>query len=290
VRDAVEGRLSVFQIVSPWTAWRASFMIDAGSTSLASIENLIPVICYVRQVPVARKGRLWLFGLILVALGSALYLFPLGQWLLALINWARGSGTTGLVIYFVFYVLGVVAFFPGSLLTLGAGFLYGPFRGTLLVSPASVVGATLAFLVGRFLARDWIAQRIAANPKFAAVDEAIGGRGFYIVLLLRLSPVFPFTLLNYALGLTRVKLRDYVLASFIGMLPGTFLYVYLGSLLTNAAELISGKRPQSGPWGQVLFVAGLIATVIVTWLITRIARSALDRALANTRPAEQSAR
>jgi uncharacterized membrane protein YdjX (TVP38/TMEM64 family) len=218
-------------------------------------------------------------GLLLAA-----HFFPLAAWITGFIGWVRGAGSLGLLIYFLFYAVGVVLFFPGSVLTMGAGFIYGPIRGTLLVSPASVVGATLAFLVGRFLARGWVAQRIAAKPKFAAIDEAIGARGFYIVFLIRLSPVFPFTLLNYALGLTRVKLRDYVLASFIGMLPGTFLYVYLGSLITSAAQLLSGKRPEAGPWGEVLFIGGLLATVVVTWLITRVARRALDRALHNARP------
>ena len=263
-------------------------MMGTGRINSANQEQIMSGPTIERQLPIARKGLLWLLGLMLAALAAALYLFPLSEWVLGLINWARSLGTTGLVIYFVFYSLGVVVLFPGSLLTLGAGFLYGPFRGTLLVSPASVLGATLAFLVGRFLARDWVAQRISANPKFTAIDEAIAARGFYIVLLLRLSPVFPFTLLNYSLGLTRVKLREYVIASFIGMLPGTFLYVYLGSLITNASQLLSGHPPPSGVWGQVIFLGGLVATLLVTWLITHVARRALDRALANTGSAKRS--
>jgi len=214
--------------------------------------------------------------------------FPLAVWVTQFIEWVHGARSTGVLIYFLFYALGVVLFLPGSLLTMGAGLIYGPLLGTLLVSPASVSGATLAFLVGRFVARDWVAQRIAANPKFAAVDEAIGDRGFYIVLLLRLSPVFPFVLLNYALGLTHVKLRDYVSASFIGMLPGTFLFVYLGSSITSAAQLLRGERPTAGPWGEALFVVGLVATAMVTWLITRIARRALNSALGKRRAIEQS--
>lgn len=219
-------------------------------------------------------------ALVLVAgLATAAHFFPVAAWISFVIEWVRGAGNVGLLVYFLFYAFGVVLFLPGSLLTLGAGFLYGPILGTALVSPASVAGAALAFLVGRFLARDWVQRRTSSSPKFAAIDEAIGKRGFYIVFLLRLSPVFPFTLLNYALGLTRVKLRDYVLASFLGMLPGTFLYVYFGSLITSVAQLLSGKRPAAGPWGEALFFGGLAATVAVTWLITRVARQALDRAL-----------
>ncbi|MGH9770934.1 MAG: TVP38/TMEM64 family protein [Candidatus Acidiferrales bacterium] len=225
------------------------------------------------------KTRILIALALVAAVIAAARILPLVTWMSDVIGWVRGAGSLGLLFYFLFYALGVVAFLPGSLLTLGAGFLYGPFLGTLLVSPASVAGATMAFLVGRFVARDWVARKITANPKFAAVDEAIGTRGFYIVLLLRLSPVFPFTLLNYTLGLTRVKLRDYALASFIGMLPGTFLYVYLGSLITNAAQLLSGHQPSGGAWGQAFLIIGLIATVAVTWLITRIARRALDRVL-----------
>jgi uncharacterized membrane protein YdjX (TVP38/TMEM64 family) len=236
--------------------------------------------CATGQAPDMNTRTRIIIALLLIAgLAAAAHFFPIGAWISFVIEWVRGAGNIGLLVYFLFYAFGVVLFLPGSLLTLGAGFLYGPILGTLLVSPASVAGATLAFLVGRFVARDWVARRIAASPKFAAIDEAIGKRGFYIVFLIRLSPIFPFTLLNYALGLTRVKLRDYVLASFLGMLPGTFLYVYFGSLITSVAQLLEGKRPAAGPWGEVLFFGGLAATVAVTWLITRIARQALDRAL-----------
>jgi uncharacterized membrane protein YdjX (TVP38/TMEM64 family) len=226
-----------------------------------------------------KNARIFIALAAVAGVVAAAHFFPLSAWISGFLDWVHGAGSLGSLSYFLFYAFGVVLFLPGSLLTMGAGFIYGPIWGTVLVSPASVVGATLAFLVGRFVAREWVARRIASSPKFAAIDEAIGRRGFYIVFLIRLSPVFPFTLLNYALGLTRVKLRDYIVASFLGMIPGTFLYVYLGSLITSAAQLLSGKRPAAGVWGEVLFIAGLVATVIVTWVITRIARRALDRAL-----------
>src|SRR5207245_7459752 len=150
---------------------------------------------------------------------------------------------------------------PAAVRRLAAGVVYGARWGTLLVSPASVLGATAAFVLARWVARDWIAARVRPNPRFAAIDEAVGEDGFGIVLLLRLSPLVPFNFLNFALGLSRVRLRDYVLASAIGMLPGTFLYVYLGSLITSAAELARGHRPSGGPWGQVLFWGCLVATI-----------------------------
>jgi uncharacterized membrane protein YdjX (TVP38/TMEM64 family) len=227
---------------------------------------------------VKRKGRILLIAAILAALAALFYLVPAGRWLLDLVAWVRGAGTRGVLLYFVIYVLAAVVLFPESILTMGAGFLYGPFWGTALISPASVIGATLAFLAGRFLARDWVARKVAGNPKFEAIDSSIGYRGLYIVFLLRLSPLFPFNLLNYALGLTRVRLKEFVIASFIGMLPGTFLYAYLGSSVTTAAQLLSGKAPHGGHWGQVLFFGGLAATAIVTALIAHNARKALSRA------------
>src|SRR5262249_61840093 len=120
---------------------------------------------------------------------------------------------------------------PGSLITLGAGAAFGLIRGTLAVSAGSTLGAAAAFLLGRTLARGWVEHKVANKPRFRALDQAIGAEGFKIVLLLRLSPVFPFNVLNYALGLTRVSFRSYLVASWIGMLPGTVMYVYLGAAL-----------------------------------------------------------
>jgi uncharacterized membrane protein YdjX (TVP38/TMEM64 family) len=164
-------------------------------------------------------------------------------------------------------------------LTIGGGFAYGPLWGLVLVSPVSVLAATTAFLLARTVARDWVARRLGQDPRVAAIDAAVGQSGLKIVLLLRLSPVFPFNILNYTLGLTRVGLRDFVLGSWIGMLPGTVLYVYIGSLITSASELASGTRPSSGIAGHALLILGLVATVAVVVLITLIARKALKHAL-----------
>ncbi len=220
------------------------------------------------------------FGILLAGgLLTALLFLPWSQWALLLVEWIRDAGLVGEAVYSLAYVGATLLLLPGSILTVGAGLAYGPLWGTLLVSPVSVLAATLAFLLGRGIARKRVARRIAQHPRFSAIDEAIGDSGFKIVLLLRLSPIFPFNLLNYALGLTRVSLRDYVVASSLGMLPGTFLYVYLGSLVTNASELLSGKRPAAGPWEHVLYWGGLGATLLVTVIITRIARQALNKAL-----------
>jgi uncharacterized membrane protein YdjX (TVP38/TMEM64 family) len=228
------------------------------------------------------------FGVGIVAAAGvlvALLILPTSRWALLLVEWIRAAGATGALVYALVYVAATLLFLPGSILTAGAGFAYGPLWGMLLVSPVSVLASTLAFGVGRSIGRGPISRRVERHPRFAAVDAAIGENGFKIVLLLRLSPIFSFNFLNYALGVTRVRLRDYVAASWLGMLPGTFLYVYLGSLVTSASELVSGDRPSAGIWSQVLYWMGLAATVLVTVLITRIARNALNRALERTAPA-----
>jgi uncharacterized membrane protein YdjX (TVP38/TMEM64 family) len=234
----------------------------------------------------SRRAALSLVGI--AAFAAAVILLPVNEWLLALIDRIRSMGLVGAAVFVAAYVTATVLLLPGSILTLGAGSAYGPVYGTLLVMLASNLGATSAFLLGRTVLRERVARRIAGDARFSAVDAAVGAQGFRVVLLLRLSPVFPFNLLNYALGLTRVRLRDYMLASVPGMFPGTLLYVYLGSLVTSFTQLTSGHRPDSGPWGRVLFWGGLVATVAVTVLITRIARRALDSALRQAAPATPS--
>lgn len=199
----------------------------------------------------------------------------------------RGFGPMGLVLLSASYVVACVALVPGSLLTLGAGFLaaliwpesftLALLFGTAAVSVGSVAGATAAFLLGRNLARDWIAGRFAGDRRFAALDNAIGRNGFKMVFLIRLSPAFPFNLLNYALGLTRVSLRDYVLASWLGMLPGTVMYVYLGTGLSSLAAAATGQTGD-GPGRYLLPAVGLAATVALVMFVTRIARAALREA------------
>ena len=158
----------------------------------------------------------------------------------------------------------------------GAGAVFGVALGSFSVSISATLGATAAFLVGRYLARDVIARKIQKNEKFATIDQAVADEGWKIVLLTRLSPVFPFTLLNYAFGLTRVKLSHYVLASWIGMLPGTVMYVYLGSLVNVGA---GHRQRTTGEW--VLYGVGLLATVIVTVFVTRVAKKALAKKISS---------
>jgi uncharacterized membrane protein YdjX (TVP38/TMEM64 family) len=175
------------------------------------------------------------------------------------------------------YVVAVVAFVPASLLTLAGGAIFGVAAGTAYVFVAAVIGSSLAFLIARYVARAAIERRLAGNDKFAAIDQAVGRSGRFIVFLLRLSPAFPFNLLNYGLGLTSVRFTDYLAAS-IGMLPGTLLYVYSGKTVGDVAALAGGATPERGGSYFALLGAGLLATAAVTVLVTRIARRALAEA------------
>lgn len=185
-------------------------------------------------------------------------------------------GPWGPVAFVLLYIVATVFFLPGSVLTLGAGLLFGVVRGSIFVSIGSTLGATSAFLVGRYLARGWVAKKVERNEKFKAIDGAVGREGWKIVGLTRLSPIFPFNLLNYAYGLTKVSLKDFFLASWIGMMPGTVMYVYIGSLAGDLASLGSGHRARS-PLEWILYGVGLAATLGVTVYVTRIARKALDK-------------
>jgi len=227
------------------------------------------------ETSLAKSGMNWkwmLYLVVAIALIVAARYFQVQDLLKQALNWVSQLGPWGVVIFIAIYVVATVLFIPGSVLTLGAGAVFGVVWGSIYVSIASTLGATCAFLVGRYLARDAIARKIEGNARFAAIDKAVANEGWKIVGLTRLSPVFPFTLLNYAFGLTQVKLRDYVLASWIGMMPGTVMYVYLGSL----AKAASGERARTtGEWA--LYGAGLLATIIVTVFVTRIAKQALAK-------------
>jgi uncharacterized membrane protein YdjX (TVP38/TMEM64 family) len=190
------------------------------------------------------------------------------------LEWVNGLGAIGAIAFIGIYIAATVAFFPGSILTLGAGVLFGVVLGSLYVFLGATLGATAAFLVGRYLARGWVSKKIEGNTKFHAIDEAVGREGFKIVLLTRLSPVFPFNLLNYAYGVTGVSLKDYVLAS-IGMIPGTIMYVYIGSLAGSIATIGTGTQPTNSSIQWAIRIIGFIATVAVTVYVTRVARKAL---------------
>lgn len=190
--------------------------------------------------------------------------------------WVAEQGAWGPILFILGYALATVAFIPGSLLTLAAGAIFGLAFGTLYTFLGATLGSGLAFLVARYLARGAIEKKIAGNAKFAAIDRAVGKEGFKIVALLRLSPIFPFNLLNYSLGLTKVPFLQYLAACF-AMLPGTLLYVYYGKAAGSLAAAAGGAKPQGGTAGTVLLVVGLVATIGVTAFVTRLASRALKK-------------
>jgi uncharacterized membrane protein YdjX (TVP38/TMEM64 family) len=214
----------------------------------------------------------------MVAIFATLLLLdnPLHVFLEDVLAWAAARGRWTALILAALWIPAAVLFVPGSILTLGTGFLLGLGWGTLVVSIGSIAGATAAFGVSRGLLRGWVRRQLGSRAAFRAIDRAVQNEGMTIVLLLRLSPLFPYNVLNYAFGATGVSGRSFILGSWLGMLPGTFLYVYLGSSARTLAEAATGGF-EGGGWGRAFFFLGLLATLAATWMVTRIARRALAR-------------
>ena len=209
-----------------------------------------------------------------IAVSAAWSFLPLGEWIKSFTGWVEKLGPLGVVVFVAIYAVATVLFVPGSLLTIAAGLVFGLLIGTLAASAGSIIGASCAFLIGRYFARSRIEAMARRDEKFRAIDEAIGHEGWKIVALLRLSPLIPFNASNYFYGITAVKFWPYVLASWIGMLPGTVLYVYLGTI--GKASFGGGDKARS-PLEYVFLGVGLVATIVVTVIVTRLARKALRK-------------
>ena len=221
-------------------------------------------------------GRLFILIAIVVALFLAMKFLPAREWLTNFNDWVGQMGVAGIFIFIVVYAVATVLLAPGAILTIGAGFAFGLWKGFLAVSAGATLGAALAFLVARFIARDKIEAIAQRNEKFRNIDEAIGKQGAKLIFLLRLSPVIPFNFSNYFYGLTGVKFWPYVFASWIGMMPGTFLYVYIGTAGKAAVAAAAGGAAVKHGWQYWTFlVIGFAATVTVTIWVTKIARDAL---------------
>ncbi len=207
--------------------------------------------------------------------------------LLVFLGWVRSLGFPGAVLYGLIYVLSTVALLPGTILSLGAGAIYGPFWGTLIVVPASLTGAALAFLIARRLGRHRVERFLGGRAPLAALDRAMARDGFRLVLLMRLDPIFlPFAPLNYALGLTGVEFAKYVLASLLGMLPGSVLYVYLGSLVASLSQVVGGHVPLPAGWRPWLLLFGMAALVALVVLLGRGTRRVWQERVVE-RPSEE---
>jgi len=212
---------------------------------------------------------------IVIALFLVMKFLPVQQWLCSFNDWVGQIGTVGIFIFIGVYLVATVLLAPGSILTVGAGFAFGLWKGFLAVSVGATLGAALAFFVARFIARDKVEAIAQRNEKFRKIDNAIGKQGAKLIFLLRLSPIIPFNLSNYFYGLTAVKFWPYVLASWIGMMPGTFLYVYIGTAGKAAVLAAAGGQAEHG-WQYWTFMGvGLAATIVVIIWVTKIARDAL---------------
>ena len=217
-------------------------------------------------------------GVLIIALFISLRVLPVTHWFMEFNRRIADLGIWGVVLFMAVYVVATVLFFPASVLTVGAGFVFGVLSGTVIVSISATTGAALAFLIARYLARGKIEQKVSRNQKFKQIDRAIGEQGVKLVFLLRLSPLIPFNVSNYFYGLTAVRFWPYVLASWIGTIPGTLLYVYLGAAGKTGLTAAVGQSSGRSPWEYFLFSLGLVATVVVTVWVTRIARRELSRA------------
>jgi len=236
-----------------------------------------------------KSRKLWLLLAAVALLLLAVWQLPVAAWLQLAVSWIEAHPGWSWFAFIALYIVVGVLLVPASLLTLAAGALFGLLQGVIMVSLASVLAAVVAFVIGRGFARRHAQRLVAQMPRFQALDKAIGERGFLVVLLTRLSPVFPFGLQNYAYSVTAVKLRDYTLASWLGMIPGTIMYVYFGSVARSLAAVFSGEV-EAGSAGRIFFVVGLIATVVVTVVVTRMATRILKQDILHEseQPAAQS--
>jgi uncharacterized membrane protein YdjX (TVP38/TMEM64 family) len=210
--------------------------------------------------------------LIIAAIAIAWRFLPVNEWLKQFQTYVRGLGALGYVVYIAVYAICVVAFIPASILTLGAGAIFGFVGGTIVVIVGATIGATLAFLLARTVMRHRIEAKTRGNQKFEALDHAIAKEGMKIVFLVRLAVVFPFTWVNYAFGLTAIPLWRYVLATFLGIIPATAAFVFASSSAVKAAT--GGTTNIT----KIVYIAGGVVAIIVSVLIGRIASKAIRRA------------
>jgi len=236
-------------------------------------------------------GRLVGFLVLAAVLAAAGLLLPVRAWIELVAAWLAGLGTAGLVLYAAAYGLFSVLLMPVFLMTLAAGFFFGLGPGVAVVSAGATLGASAAFLIGRYAARARVAELAAKSPRFAAIDRAIGEKGWRIVFLLRLSPLIPFVLSNYFYGITSVPFGHYVLASWLGMLPITILYASFGAAARRAAQ---GAPPLAGATGAMAWIvlaAGVAITIAASMYIRRVAKRAIaEEGVASRSPESLSSR
>ena len=202
-----------------------------------------------------------ILALVLAAVVIAWFLLPVREWLETLVDWIKAQGTWGVVAFALAYVVLVVALAPTGVMSIAAGLIFGAW-GFPLVVVSATIGAILAFLVSRYMAREFVRKRLERRPLFRALDDAIAQEGWKVVALFRLTPLIPFNLQNYFFGATAIDIRGYALATLFGIMPGAAAYLYLGML-----GAIATAGDQAGTFKLAFIVIGLIATLIIVILL-----------------------
>jgi uncharacterized membrane protein YdjX (TVP38/TMEM64 family) len=221
----------------------------------------------------ARGITIFLVTLLIAAVALAVAFAPyIKHSILASAHTLRQLGDVGPFIFAAIYAAGVVTFVPAAPMTLVAGIVYG-WRAIPLVLIAAMIGALIAFVIARYLARGRVERYLKRDERMQAVDKAIGTDGWKICALLRMSPLIPFNLQNYLFGVTRIKFWPYVLSTFLGSIPGTLVFVYLG-----AGGRAVWASEDGGPLRWTLFIIGVIATFWASWILAKRAKERLSRA------------
>lgn len=219
--------------------------------------------------------RAALLGCLFLLVALAFWMVPLRDWLLAALQWVELHPAEGRLLFLLICTIAAVLMVPGSLLVLGGGYLFGIFQGIAVVSLGMTLGATAALLASRYLGRAWLRRRFDDHPRLAAVDRAVRDRAFFVVFLTRLSLAIPYNLLNYAYGLSSVRVLPYMLATWLGMLPAVALYVYLGSA-ARSLEALLRDGVDTGPAGLLLLLVGFVVAVALVVLLNRTANRMLE--------------
>ncbi|XP_074268961.1 uncharacterized protein LOC141592255 [Silene latifolia] len=233
-------------------------------------------------VPTSFPSALRRFATVLLLLVALLFLYslPIEQYLKDFLQWVKEDlGPWGPFVLAVAYIPLTVLAVPASVLTLGGGYLFGLPLGFIADSVGATLGATVAFLLGRTIGKSYVMSKLKNYPKFHAVAIAIQRSGFKIVFLLRLVPLLPFNMLNYLLSVTPVSLGAYMLATWLGMMPITFAFVYVGTTLKDLSDVTHGWNDVSST--RLVFIGlGLLVSVALIMCVMRVAKASLDKALA----------
>ncbi len=203
-------------------------------------------------------------GTLAIAAAAIAWLLPMADWDDLLADWVDESGGFGILVFTGVYIVATLLLLPSAVLNVTSGALFGFFWGLGIVLAASTTAATIAFLIARHLLRDRITQHYTRKGTPAAIDRALRSEGWKAVALLRLSPVVPFPVKNYLFGVSRVRMRDYLIGTVVGKLPGAVVLTALGTTGRAAMELSGAAR-----WS--LLAAGIAATLLATWMIGRVA-------------------